>query len=373
MVNCLYIHIPFCIKKCGYCDFYSVPFGPQIAVDYIGALRSEMEMKRELGHDISTVFIGGGTPSILSCDQISIIMEAVRDNFSMTTDAEVTIEANPGTVTAQRCEGLLNAGINRISIGIQSFSDRELALLGRVHNATGGVEAVQAAGRAGFGNISLDLIYGIPGQTLSDWEYNLNKFLELSPQHISAYELTPEKNTPLCGDLESGELVMPDEETIAEMYYRGINVLNGHGYLHYEISNFAKPGHECLHNLNYWNRGQYIGLGASAHSFYDRRRIANVSDVSGYIKTVNAGSIPVVEDTEITPDEAIKESVFLGLRKTSGMEMDLIPEGKRALIIEAVKGPDLHGFVEIKDNCLRLTGKGLILCNEVILRIFDLL
>lgn len=393
MINYLYIHIPFCIKKCIYCDFYSIPFTPPfpplakgriggVAGDYINALRKEIELRKGVADNLKTIFIGGGTPTILSEKDIAEILNAVRENYSINPDAEITIEANPRTITEEKAEGLLKSGINRISIGVQSLIDKELVFLGRSHNADDAVKAVRDVKGAGFRNTSVDLIYGIPRLKeqrakgkgyIRNWEYSLQKALELNPEHISTYELTPEKNTPLYDDIKAGIITMPDEGVIAEMYYKGIDILKEQGYIHYEISNFARKheynGYECKHNLNYWNRGEYLGIGAGAHSFFQGIRMSNARDVIRYIKSIDDNKIPVAEETHITNDEALKEFIFLGMRKIEGIDISQIPDEKRILISKAVEELSSHGLVEVKGNYLRLTRKGLILSNEVIVQV----
>lgn len=369
MVNYLYMHIPFCIKKCVYCDFYSILFKAQIAENYIKALCKEIGMRKCIAGNLQSVYIGGGTPTMLSEQQIAELFKTLHDSYSVNAKAEITIEANPRTITEGKAESLLKSGINRISIGVQSFIDAELKTLGRSHNADDAVKALSDARQAGFSNISLDLIYGIPGQKMDDWERSLGKAIELAPEHISAYELTPEVNTPLYEDLQSGQLSLPDEETIAEMYYRCIDMLEENGYTHYEISNYAKPGYESIHNLNYWNRGEYLGLGAGAHSFYHEQRMVNARDVQSYIESVNKGALPLAESNKITGEEALKELIFLGMRKTEGIDMRHIPTEKKAAINKAVDELLPHGLAEFADNRLRLTRKGLLLSNEVIVKV----
>lgn len=376
MVNYLYIHIPFCIKKCIYCDFYSIPFKSRISGDYIKALCKEIESRKDVVDNLTTIYIGGGTPTILSEKEITGLLQAVRDNYVIDLDAEITIEANPLTISEDKAKKLLDSGINRISIGIQSLIDKELITLGRSHNANDAISAIKCVRKAGFKNVSIDLIYGIPlyksqipNPKSQNWQYSLKKALELSPEHISTYELTPEKDTPLYEDIKSGRLAMPDERVISEMYYKGIDILKEHGYVHYEISNFAKPGYECRHNLNYWNRGEYLGIGAGAHSFFDGKRIGNARDINYYIESIDNNRIPVAEEHYISNDEALKEFIFLGMRKTDGIDMELLPDEKRVLIKKAVEDLASHGLVELHGNCLRLTRKGLILSNEVIVQV----
>ena len=370
-IGSLYIHVPFCLSKCLYCDFYSIPYNSQIADDYIKALCRGIGVRKNDIHSLKTIYIGGGTPSILSEKDISKILDTVINIYSVNTGAEITIEANPKTITPEKAKGFLSSGINRISMGIQSFSDKELLILGRAHNTEDAINTFGDLRAAGFQNISIDLIYGIPGQSLEQWGLTLQRAIELGPEHISAYELTPEQGTPLFDMLQQGKLVMPDEDALADMFYKGIDTLNEHGYTHYEISNFAKPGFECRHNLNYWDRGEYIGLGASAHSFSGRTRTANISDVKKYIEGMKSGKLPVSETTEIKEDEELSELIFLGLRKTEGISFNLFPEETAETIKKAVKDKHLHGLIELDGNNLRSTRKGLILNNELICRVLS--
>jgi oxygen-independent coproporphyrinogen III oxidase len=235
LVNYLYIHIPFCVKKCIYCDFYSIPDSLHLLCDYVDALCKEIELRKSEMENLKAIYIGGGTPSILEEKHFNQIMSAIRNCSSITADAEITAESNPGTLTDDKIKAMLDSGINRLSIGIQSFNDKELTLLGRMHNAEEAVCAFRAARCGGFGNISLDLIYGLPGQESDNWNQTLKTAIDLHPEHISAYELTPEKDTPLFDRLEKGDLQMPDEEIVADMYYTTIDTLQQVGYEHYEI------------------------------------------------------------------------------------------------------------------------------------------
>lgn len=380
MTGSLYIHVPFCLSKCLYCDFYSIQFNSHLADDYIKALCREIEFKRNTIHDLRTIYIGGGTPSVLSEKSISKIMAAVISSYSVNTEAEITIEVNPKTITPDKAKGFLSSGINRISMGIQSFNDDELLILGRAHNAEDALRTFRDLRDAGAKNISIDLIYGIPSTKPEipnpksknrNWEYTLSKAIELGPEHISAYELTPEPGTPLFDMLKQGKLVMPDEDVLADMFYKGIDTLTGHGYNHYEISNFAKPGYESAHNLNYWNRGEYLGVGAGAHSFAGGVRTANIKDVQKYIEGINSGTLPLSETTEITGEEALSEQIFLGLRKTEGISLSTLPNETAEIIKKAVKDNRLHGLIELNGDNLRSTRKGLILNNEVICRVLS--
>ena len=369
MAGYLYIHIPFCLKKCIYCDFYSVSDSKFIIGAYMTALCKELEMRKEYIGKLCGIYIGGGTPSILKEKDIATIMDKIRSTCHISAAAEITSEANPGTLTESGIKGMLNAGINRISIGVQSLRDKELSLLGRMHDAAEAIAAVTTARKSGFGNISLDLIYGIPGQDLVSWKRTLEKIVSLHSEHISAYELTPEKNTVLYEQLEKGRLHLPDEDEVAEMYYTAIDILTEAGYKHYEISNFALPNLQCRHNLNYWDRGEYLGIGAGAHSFLNGRRISNICDVRQYIHDVELGTSPIAEETLINSREEIEETLFLGLRKTDGFDIELIPANITEHLKEALDDLAHQGLLDLSGGHIKLTRKGLIICNSVIVRL----
>jgi len=315
------------------------------------------------------VYIGGGTPTVLEKSNICIIMEQVQKIYGLADRAEITIEANPGTLTKKYVKEMLKTGINRISIGVQSLIDAELSLLGRSHNSAGALAAINSARDGGFSNISLDLIYGIPGQRIASWKQTLETIVSYNPEHLSVYELTPEKNTWLYAELQCGRLSLPDEDTVSEMYYSALELLEDQGYTHYEISNFARPGYECRHNLNYWNRGQYLGVGAGAHSFIKGCRRANYCDAEAYVQKIIADELPVAEELLLSEQDQLEEALFLGLRKMEGIDTVQFPKWA----IEQMGGT-LHelvseGLVEPAGNNIRLTRKGLLVCNAVNVRL----
>jgi oxygen-independent coproporphyrinogen-3 oxidase len=382
MASYLYIHIPFCRRKCIYCDFNSIPLDKEssgkIMDDYINALCIELTLIAHLSEGLSGIYVGGGTPTLLDTSHLLKLMSVVRNNFNIEFGSEVTIEANPGAISKEKADVLKNIGFNRISIGIQSLNNSELEILGRVHNAGDAVAAVSNARNAGFNNISVDMIYGIASLKskilksdlqIKNWEHNLSQAMELEPQHISAYELTPEKSTPLYDALKAGRLIMPDEDAIAEMYYRGIDMLESNGYSHYEISNFAKYGFECRHNSNYWNRGQYIGAGAGAHSFIGNVRYCNIANITKYIDKLKSHNMPLDKEDTTTDMEAYKEIIFLGLRKTGGIELNSLPEHLSFAIKKAAEDKSISSLLSYNNNSICLTRKGLILSNEVISRL----
>ena len=370
MADFFYIHIPFCVRKCLYCDFLSLPFDEQSARRYVDSLCRELELKSGFAGELKTIFIGGGTPTLLPADCFEQLFHCLRKNFLFLPETEISVEANPGTVTAAKLETLLTLGVNRMSVGIQSFHDGELKMLGRVHTANEAVEAVNLLKSAGFKNWSIDLMYGIPEQTIGSWKDTLTEALGLAPYHVSAYELTPEEGTPLSRLIKEKTVRMSEEGLVLDMYDFAIDFLQSRGFEHYEISNHALPGFRCLHNLNYWDRGEYLGAGPGAHSFIKGVRSRNTGDVSGYIEDLKYNVIPEAEATTINPDEALKEFIFLGLRKTGGIDM---AETKKMHTDFPAACTELidSGHLALSGNSLRLTRKGLPVSNMVIVHLFE--
>lgn len=357
----LYIHVPFCLTKCSYCDFLSIAFDKTVAKRYLEALKREIRLRG--GRKIDTLYIGGGTPTVLSIDSIEEIFKTVSDYFEIARDAEITIEANPGTLDAQRTKALANLGINRLSIGVQSFNDKELRFLGRCHTAE---EALKAIKSPGFENFSVDLIYGIPGQSMRSWQNTVKRALSSGPAHISAYELTAEPGTPFYEDITSGKVETPPEALVVEMFEHGLEAFEKKGLLHYEISNYARPGLECRHNLNYWKRGEYVGLGAGAHSFEEGRRARNTGYVFKYIENLSKGMLALEEVSEVSAEDEIKEIIFLGLRMTRGLDAS-----KMRFVVEAAGDLIDDGLMSIESGRLKLTRKGLLLANAVAVSLFE--
>lgn len=327
-------------------------------------------MRKDSFDRLKTVYIGGGTPTVLPLDSLERLFKKLSD-IPWSKDIEITIEANPGTVEREKIRFIKGAGVNRVSLGIQSFIDRELTLLRRVHDSLEGLHALEILRDEGIKNISIDLIYGIPDQSIKDWQYNLSVAIGCSPEHISTYELTPEEGTPLFDLIRSARLERPEEDKIIDMYYHAIERLTTAGYRHYEISNFAKEGYQCRHNLNYWERGEYVGLGAGAHSFDNRVRRVNPGDVRRYIETLKRGSLVYDEEMVIPEKEALKESLFLGLRKREGIRIDLFKERFKLDIVSASSTLIKDGLLEVKEIFLRLTGRGIMVSNSVIVSLFE--
>ncbi|MBA4372905.1 MAG: coproporphyrinogen III oxidase [Thermodesulfovibrio sp.] len=370
MTDALYIHLPFCARKCLYCDFLSVPFSAARAEQYVVAVCTELSMKKKLFESLSTLYIGGGTPTLLGLERLVRLFRCLRDTCGLSPDTEITLEANPGTVSSDLLDALRSLGVNRLSIGVQSFQDSELKVLGRIHNSAEAACAIAEASASGFSNISLDLMYGIPGQTMASWKDTLSQAVSLGPTHISAYELTPEKETPLFGMLSSGKLSLPHEDLVLDMYGFAIDFLGEHGYRHYEISNFARPGRECRHNLNYWDRGDYAGVGAGAHSFVNGIRAYNSSDLEHYIEELHFRCLPQKEEQALTRAEASREHIFLGLRKTEGILMTS-PVFSVFHLHEAASGLLEKGYLKTCGEYLSLTRRGLVVSNMVIGKLLD--
>lgn len=370
----LYIHIPFCVRKCLYCDFVSVRSGVDQYGLYVDAVLQEIRYWRKKfeGNPVSTVYLGGGTPSLIGADLLGRLLDAVRNSFVLVPGAEISVEVNPGTVSSDFWRSIQDAGVTRASIGVQSFSDRLLAVLGRVHDAATAVRTVKAAFDAGLDNVGIDLIYGVPGQTSGDWEKTLDRALELYPRHLSAYCLSYEEGTPLASMKESGKVAPAVAEKEAEMYCRALCRLEAAGYCRYEISNFALPGYECRHNLNYWNYGEYLGIGAGAHSFHGGRRWENTGDVGSYMAERYQG--PFMEHPSINASDRMKEFIMLGLRKAEGIAIaDIEREwgsGPARSVENTAKRLAESGLVDIAEGRVRIADHGLFISNELITEFF---
>lgn len=370
----LYIHIPFCIRKCAYCDFLSGTGNEEEIENYVEALINEIEAHKALflNDKVATVFFGGGTPSILSGGQMGRIFEALRGTFDIAETAEITVEANPGTVTYENLIAYRNVGINRISFGLQSADNEELKRLGRIHTFEEFLESYKMARSCGFQNINVDLISAIPRQTAEQFEQSLKKIIQLQPEHISVYSLIIEEGTPFAkwyGEGAPLEKDLPGEEEERLMYQRTKKFLENEGYHRYEISNYAKDGMECRHNLGYWERKNYLGLGLGASSLIDNVRYHNTENLKSYI--ANAGNLQrIQEDMEkLTLEEQMEEFVFLGLRKTGGISEQTFQEAFQKSIRECYGG-NIEKMIEKgllgrQDGYLYLTEKGIDISNYV--------
>jgi len=381
----LYVHIPFCQAKCPYCDFNSYAGLEGLMAPYVDALIAEMALWREPTRDarVTTVFFGGGTPSFLPLAETERIFAAIRRTFRLAPNAEITVEANPGSADSARLDGLRRIGSNRLSLGVQSFQDDELRLLGRIHSAAEARRAYRAARRGGFQNVNLDLIYGLPDQPLAAWQRTLAEAIALRPEHLSLYALTLEEGTPLAADVAVGRLPAPDPDLAADMYLWAGEALAAASYDQYEISNWARPGYRCRHNLVYWRNQPYLGLGAGAHSCLDGRRFAAVRDPRAYIRDVAAagarpsgGDLPsflaglthLESVVRVTDARAMAETAILGLRLVEGLSLSGFRRrcgvGFLSVYSPAVAELTDLGLLERANGRLRLTAKGRLLGNE---------
>jgi oxygen-independent coproporphyrinogen-3 oxidase len=370
-VTSLYIHIPFCRAKCHYCDFGShvlVSAAEQLD-GYVAALTQEIRQS-ELGR-VATVYMGGGTPTVLPLSHLADIIEAARRSFAILPGAEITIEANPCTLDLGMVSSLLSLGVTRLSLGVQSFNDSELCMLGRIHTAGGAAEAFKMARAAGFDNINLDLIYGLPGQSLASWRESLERVLELEPEHVSLYALSVEEGTPTAWAIAGGELRAPDPDLAADMYDLSQQSLGIAGYVHYEISNWARTAsHRCRHNLAYWRNQTYLGMGAGAHSWARGHRWANASDPGDYAARILSGRRPVEWDEEIEIALEMGETMMMGLRLLEeGVAHDRFRRRFGVTLAEqyADELENLVGLGLLVDNGerVRLSERGRLLGNQV--------
>lgn len=371
----IYVHIPYCVKKCAYCDFVSSSVGKHTRVemeDYAAALRAEILREvpplRARWGDVATVYIGGGTPTALPAPLLTGILQTLR--AAAGTPVECTVEANPGTVDADCLAQLRAAGVNRLSLGVQSFDDRLLRAIGRIHTAEEARAAFRAARAAGFDNISLDLMYGLPTQTLDDLKESVAETLALAPEHISVYGLIVEEGTPFAAAAAAGQLALPSEEAAEEMYDYLMEELPARGYTRYEISNFAREGYESRHNLGYWRNAPYLGIGAAAHGYLDGARWGNEPDTERYIRAMRAGGrVHIPEDAERTSENAMEEYAFLALRTAQGIDA---ADFRRTFgtTIDDVYGAVIErytmlGLLHRADGFVALTNAGMKMGNEV--------
>lgn len=366
----LYLHIPYCKEKCPYCDFNSYANG--INKDFVTALKKEIGIKSKNidQYQIGSVFFGGGTPTTLSSAQITDILNYCFKMFSIESDCEISIEANPGTVDYQYLEILRENNFNRLSLGCQSFDDDLLKRIERIHDCDEIYKSFSAAETAGFKNISLDLMFGLPGHTLEIWTDTLQKAVQLKPTHLSVYNLTIEKETPFYDQFQKGELTIPSEELQLKMYEKAVEYLSQAGYVHYEISNFAMKGYECRHNKGYWNNNEYLGFGPGAASYMGGTRTMNILSPETYIQTLlEKNEIPLFEKETLDRKKSMGETLILGLRMLRGINL---PDFERRFgkSIDSEFGDKINKLhneqlLEYTDERLKLTHKGILFSNEV--------
>jgi oxygen-independent coproporphyrinogen-3 oxidase len=371
----LYVHIPFCVRKCAYCDFSSYEGLEAHVDDYVSALLAEAErVSEQVGaRRLDTLYVGGGTPSVLTRAQVGTLLTGLRACFALRRDAEVTVEVNPDSLTAEKLAAFRKHGANRLSIGFQSLHDGHLRRLGRVHRARTALRSFSLAREAGFENISVDLMYAIPEQSLADWRRTIRRVTQLRPEHVSAYALTLEEGTPMQQDVAEGRVSLPSEDAVLAMADVGIELLEGAGYEHYEVSNFALPGRRSRHNQMYWRMEDCIGLGAGAHGYLDGCRWGNVGDPLEYMKRVRAGDDPAAFRETLPPKKALGEALMLGLRMREGVELLQLQErfgiDPREHYEKELEDLQRLGLIELSDKRLRVRRAGLHLLDEVALRL----
>jgi len=362
----VYIHVPFCIKKCAYCDFLSMQAESDVQEAYLQALLNEITHTNvDNGYQIASVFIGGGTPSVLPGEWIGRILEKLKTRFSFSKDAEISIECNPGTVDGKKLALYQQAGINRISFGLQSCNNQELQRLGRIHSYEIFLASYNLARAAGFANINVDLMSGLPIQTLADWENSLRQTVRLAPEHISAYSLIVEEGTPFAQQ----KLSLPDEETERQMYERTHEILEQCGYRQYEISNYAKEGFACRHNIGYWQRVPYLGMGLGAASLIQDTRYSNTQDLAVYLEKSKEPDLIRCNYEVLDKKARMEEFLFLGLRMLEGVRLEDFEREFSAELLdlygEVIKRMVNQGLLTLEDWSLKLTRQGISLSNYV--------
>ncbi len=370
LVKSLYIHIPFCTQICHYCDFNKFFIQNQPVDEYIQTLLTEMDLYNlSQNEPLSTVFIGGGTPSALEPLQLEQLLFSMKEKVTLAPGYEYTVEANPGDLSKEKLRIMKEAGVNRLSLGVQSFNEELLKKIGRAHNVKDVYETIDMAREEGFDNISIDLIYSLPGQTLSDLEDTIDRALQLNLPHFSAYSLIIEPKTVFYIMLNKGKLSLPGEDAEATMYEYVMERLVEAGYDQYEISNFAKKGFESRHNLVYWNNEEYYGLGAGAHGYLDAVRYHNHGPLKKYMNAIQDGRKPIVEQATVTRKEQMEEEMFLGLRKMEGVSLEHFQKRFSVNINdvfgETIKRMVSEGLLELVNGRVRLTHPGKLMGNEV--------
>lgn len=371
----IYIHFPFCAKRCAYCDFVSTVGALWRCGDYAKAVRREIQLyAAKLGRlPVCTIYMGGGTPSLLPADCIATVLEAARQHFQLSPNCEITLEANPCSATLAKLQALRAAGVNRVSLGVQTLQPQLLQRIGRLHSPQQALRALEAAQLAGFASVSADLLYGLPGQTLGDHLSSINAVVTAGVQHLSAYSLKLEKGAPLLAAIQAGECALPGEDVEFSQYRQGIRRLESLGFARYEVSNFALPGHACRHNLGYWRNGYYLGLGVAAHGCLPgaaaNLRYCNTDSLDDYIADLADGRLPLLTSAAVPPKEAMFETMMLGLRTAEGVDRTAFVRRYGRSITQEY-GPILEklcaqGYLQLTSTHLLPTERGLDFHNTV--------
>lgn len=380
----IYIHIPYCIKKCAYCDFVSVPTENGVPEAYFHALLNEIERQAETfqGVQFNTVFVGGGTPSLLSSKQMEALVKSLKHYYNIQSEAEFSVECNPGTVDYLKLSGYRSIGINRLSIGLQSSNNTILKEIGRIHDYSDFARTMDSVHRAGYTNFNVDIMYGLPGETEDDLIHTVNAVYDSGATHLSAYSLILEENTPLHKRVTGGLVLLPSDDRVADVEEKIRQYIVTLGYERYEISNYAKNGYRCLHNINYWENGPYVGFGVAAHSAFrlngEWKRWNNTSDISEYVSLMKNGNDPIKSCECIEKKEEMFETVMLGLRMTDGFEWNSFKD-RFGIAIESIYGKAIDRLIEygwlneelLKKGRLALSDKGLDLQNRALLLFMD--
>ncbi|WML59680.1 radical SAM family heme chaperone HemW [Neobacillus sp. PS2-9] len=371
MIKAAYLHIPFCEHICHYCDFNKVFLKGQPVEEYLKALDQEMKitLAKYPTNQLDTIFVGGGTPTSLNEQQLFTFCESINKNLPTSNAVEFTFEANPGDLSIEKLQILKDAGVNRISLGVQTFNEELLKKIGRVHKAKDVYQTIESAKRVGFENISIDLIFSLPSQTVDDFKESLTQAFSLDINHYSAYSLIIEPKTVFYNLLKKGKLPTPGEDIEAKMYEVLMDEMEKHGFHQYEISNFSKPGFESKHNLTYWNNEYYYGFGAGAHSYVNGFRRSNSGPLKKYMDQVNSGLLPVLDDHLVTKAEQMEEEMFLGLRKTEGVSVshfiEKFDQDPLQLFKKEITELISKQWIEVKNDNIYLTKTGRFLGNEV--------
>jgi oxygen-independent coproporphyrinogen-3 oxidase len=371
----IYIHIPYCVGKCLYCGFYSTPYLAQDADEFLSGLNVEAEYRQInlANRHIESIYIGGGTPTVLSLAQLAQLINIIKLYFPFDDHAEFTVEANPNTVTKNGLTFLLEQGVNRLSLGIQSFSAQALAGLGRLHTVEQATDAFRHARSAGFKNIGIDLIYGIPGQTKPQWQETVDAALALKPEHISAYSLSLDEGSQFMRLAKMKQFALPEDELTAEMYERAVSTLSRAGYQRYEVSNFSLPGFECRHNQNYWDRGEYLGLGPGASSFLAGKRYDNIADSVEYARRLSRGLSAIENEETVGGDSAAREVILLGLRTARGVDLVRFQREHGTEFLKRLETNvgclEAAGLLLVTEGHLKLTDRGFLLSDAALTRL----
>lgn len=365
----LYVHIPFCKSKCNYCDFNSFNADESLIDEYIDLLIKEMQLNKNKIKVLDTIFIGGGTPSILSLKNIEKLLKGIYINFEIKDNCEITIESNPKTLDTDKLKLLKKLKVNRLSMGVQAVSEKNLKFLGRIHSFEDAKNMYYEALNIGFSNINIDMMFSYPNQSLKEWKYALNEIIKLNPNHLSLYSLILEEGTKLYDLYEEGSIEVLDDELDRKMYYFARDYLKENGYHQYEISNFAKSGYECEHNKIYWKCEEYLGVGLSAHSYLDSKRFYNKSNIYEYIKDLKNNKLPIKEFKDLNLDEKIEEKIFMNLRMNEGLSLaefyKLFDVKIEEIYSNEIKNLIKEKLIVINDGVMKLTKRGIDLSNKV--------